>query len=224
MAHALFKTLLSFVSLWLLTRFLLGKSQLGHLTLFDYITGITLGSLVATMIAEEDYLPHLASLVLWASLTALLDFASLKGRSLHRLLDGSPTIVIRNGQIDEKALNRERVNVQELMTLLRQAGHFDISEVEYAILEPNGSLSILPRSQYRPVQPRDLGLPTQYEGPMIQMMQEGRPIPHGLQRAHLTPEWLQAELARRQIEPDQVYAAWLDSQGELIVDRYDTPP
>ncbi len=221
MAHALYKTVLSFVSLWLLTRFLLGKKQIGHLTLFDYITGITLGSLAATMIAEEDYIPHLGSLILWAALTALLHTLDLKGRATHRLLDDSPTMVIRNGQIQEGALRRERVNIEELMSLLRQAGYFHLEEVEYALLEPNGTLSVLPRSQYRPLQPHDLSLPTEYEGLQIQVMQEGRPLAHGLQTANLSDDWLRAELARQQVLPEEVYAAWLNPQGKLVVDRYD---
>ncbi|MFZ5816409.1 MAG: DUF421 domain-containing protein [Bacillota bacterium] len=219
MIITLLKTALSFGSLWALAR-LLGKKQIGQLTLFDYMTGITLGSLAAGLITEPEYLVPLAGMTGWVALALLFHFLDTRGRSIHRLLDDRPSIMIRHGQVQVQELRRNQLNVQELMSLLRQTGYFSPEEIEFALLEPNGVLSVLPKSQYRPVRPRDLRLPTQYEGLLIQVMQEGRPIEHGLRQAGLTAEWLLAELARQRVEPRQVFAAWLDTRGELLVNPY----
>lgn len=215
------KATLSFFTLWGITR-ILGRKQVGQLTMFDYITGITIGSLTASLVIEKEWGLVLAGLLVWGLLPLLMHLLDLKGRSLHRVLDGTPAIVIRNGNIVEKELKANQINVQELMALLREKGYFSLDEVEFAILETNGKISILPKSQYRPAQPRDLCLATRYEGLMIQVIQEGRIIDHGLKQAKVSQEWLQGELARQQVEPEQVFAAWLDTQGRLLVDRYDT--
>lgn len=217
----LLKTALSFGTLWGLAR-LLGKKQLGQLTLFDYMTGITLGSLAAGLIIDPEYVVPLVGMLGWVLLSLLLHFLDMKGRTLHRLLDDKPSILIRNGKVQEQALRKNQLNVEELMSELRSSGYFHLEQVEYAVLEPNGKLSVLPKSQYRPVQPHDLGLSTQHEGLLIQVMQEGRSIPHGLRQAGLGEDWLQGELARQQIAAEDVFAAWLDTQGKLVIDRYET--
>ena len=219
----LLKTLLSFTTLWVLAR-LLGKKQIGHLTLFDYMTGITLGAIASSLIVEREYVGPLTGMLAWTALAFLMHFLDMKGRTLHRILDDKPAILIRNGQVDERELRRNQLNIEELMSQLRQAGYFHLEEVEFALLEANGKLSVLPRSQYRPLQPRDLHVPTQYEGLLIQVMQEGRTVPHGLQQAGLPEDWLQGELARQQVAPEEVFAAWLDSRGKLVVDRYSSHP
>ncbi|MFZ5825420.1 MAG: DUF421 domain-containing protein [Bacillota bacterium] len=218
----LLKTVLSFGTLWVLAR-LLGKKQIGHLTLFDYMTGITLGAIAASLIIEREYLGPLVGMIAWTALALLMHFLDMKGRTMHRILDDKPSILIRNGRVDERELNRVQLNIEELMSMLRQAGYFHVAEVEFALLEPDGKLSVLPKSQYRPLQPRDLHVPTEYQGLLIQVMQEGRAIEHGLRQAGLAEDWLQAELARQRVMPEEVFAAWLDSRGKLVVDRYDTP-
>jgi uncharacterized membrane protein YcaP (DUF421 family) len=214
------KALLAFASLLGVAR-ILGKKQIGQLTLFDYITGITMGTLAAAVVIEEAWTRPLLGLVAWAALSFLMHRLNLRGRSINRATDGAPTILVRGGQVLEQALRKEQLTLSHLMSLLRQSGCFNVQEVEFALLETDGTLSVLPKSQYRPVQPRDLHLPTAYEGLPIQLMQEGRLIPHGLKQAGLSAAWLKGELARRQAEPETVFAAWLDTRGALHLDRYE---
>lgn len=220
--HIFFKAAAAFFSLWALTRFL-GKQQIGQLTLFDYITGISLGSLAAAVVVEPEWTHPLIGLVTFSALVYLMHLLELQGRTINRIADGAPTVVIRSGQILEKALQKEKLTLGHIMSLLRQRGYFDVRAVEFALLETDGTLSVLPRSQYRPVQPRDLGLHPPHEGPMIQVMHEGKPIPHGLSQAGLSDQWLEAELARKQVDPKQVFAAWINSQGQLELDPYHKP-
>lgn len=221
LVETFWRTILSFLALWAIAR-VLGKRQIGQLTLFDYITGITIGSIAASLsLPAANWAPALLSMGLWGALSYSFHWLDTKGRTLHRVIDGEPTILIQHGQILEGNLNRLHLNHQELMGLLRTKGYFNIAEVEYALLETNGELSVLPKSQYRPLQPRDLGISTRYEGLPVQVMQEGRPWLEGLQAVGLTEEWLLDELRRQGVKkPEEVFAAWLATDGTLVVDRY----
>lgn len=222
--HAFGRTLFSFALLWGLTR-LLGKKQISQLTLFDYITGITVGGLTANLIAESNHWRPVAfSLAIWGVLTYIFHRLDLGGRSIHRFFDDKPTILIRHGKVMEENLRKLQLTVQSLMTLLRVKGYFDLDQVEFAILETDGQLSVLPRSQYRPLRPHDLAVSTSYEGLSTLVMQEGQEVPHGLQQVGLDEAWLHAELDRLGISKGDVFAAWLASSGALVVDRYHDRP
>ena len=151
------ETILTFFVLLTLTRFL-GKKQLSHLTFFNYVTGITIGSMAANMVvlSTNDYKKDLLSLVIWCLLTTILSFISLKSGKIRVILDGQPTIIIKQGMIDRKALKRTGVNIDDLTMMIRQYQIFSIAEVDYAILEPNGRLSILKKPEYQETQKGDL--------------------------------------------------------------------
>ncbi|GED70889.1 hypothetical protein BRE01_45910 [Brevibacillus reuszeri] len=138
------KTLCGFVVILLLTR-MLGKKQLSNVTFFTYVTGITIGSLTASMVIEPDtnFFEGLVSLALWAILTVLVEFLSLKSSKARVLLDGQPTLVIKKGEILEEALAQCRLNMDDLSMMLRKEDVFSIKDVAYAILEPNGQLSVM---------------------------------------------------------------------------------
>lgn len=214
-------TFLGFCTLWAITR-VLGKKQISQLTLFDYITGITIGSVTADLIEPEgsNWVHMLVALVAWGALTYLFHWVGLKGRTMNRAMDGSPTLLVDNGQILEANLSKIKLNIQELMSLLRVKGHFSLDEVELAFLETNGQLSVKPKSQFRPVQPRDLQLGTGSEGMPVQVMQEGRAIAHGLEALGRSAAWLQLELQNRNIAASAVFSAWADPSGRLTVDLY----
>ncbi|MCL2545347.1 MAG: DUF421 domain-containing protein [Clostridia bacterium] len=138
------RTLLGFVLLLALTR-LLGKKQLSQLTIFTYITGIALGNMAGEMVMHADVpIPNgLMAMTLWCALVVIVEFVSLKSAKVRVLMDGEPTIVIKKGQIVEKALQKQRLNLDDLSMQLRLHDVFSILEVEYAILEPNGALTVM---------------------------------------------------------------------------------
>lgn len=138
------ETVITFLILLLYTR-LLGKKQMSHLTFFNYITGITIGSIAGNMVMIDTrtFYKELTSLTIWCVLTELVSFIALKSPKLRNKLDGEPTMVIKKGVIDKNALKSLRVNVDDLTMLLREKDIFDFSEVDYAILEPHGRLSVL---------------------------------------------------------------------------------
>lgn len=152
LSQVILETIITFCILLLYTR-LLGKKQMSHLTFFNYITGITIGSIAANMVMLDtrSFYKELASLTIWCILTELVSFIALKSPKLRKNLDGTPTIIMKNGVIDKKALGSLRLNVDDLTMLLREKDIFDLSEVDYAILEPHGRLSVLKKENFKEV-------------------------------------------------------------------------
>jgi uncharacterized membrane protein YcaP (DUF421 family) len=138
------KTTLAFLLLLILARFL-GKKQMSQMTFFNYMTGITIGSLAANIISNNDnsLLEEILGLIWWGTLTVVLTYATLKSESLRTLVDGEPVILIRNGLLQKESLKTTKISLEDLSMMLREQYIFSITEVDYAILEPNGQLSVL---------------------------------------------------------------------------------
>lgn len=219
---ALWKAGAAFLALWAIAR-IMGKKLISQLTLFDFVVAITIGSVGASAIAPNQPTgPLLVGAAIFAGLSILANWADVSGRTLEQFLEGEPIVLIQNGMVLEQNLTRNRLTINQLESLLRQKGIFDVRTVEFALLETSGQLSVLPRSQYRPVFPADLKLSTGYEGLNTQVMHKGQALPERLAGAGLTEEWLRDELSRQGITDfDQVFAAWLGSDGALSVDRHD---
>ncbi len=221
------RTLLAFAGLLVMMRFS-GKQQISHLSMFEYIVGITIGSTASFLSVDikEPFLPTLLGLGLWVAFGILLNNVALRSRRWGKLLRGEPTIVIQNGRILEKAMHKvPNFTIDDLMMMLRNKDVFDLSEVEFAILELDGSLSVIKKSQYRPVQPKDLGLSTNYEGLPIELVYNGQVIEKNLKGANLDRRWLEATLKARGIPGlGEVMVAQLESDGSLYVDVRDDQP
>ena len=135
---------LSFFALLIITR-LLGKKQLGQLTFFHYTTGITFGSIASEIAAQSEtpFLDGLIALIWWSVLTYLMTIITIKSKKARVLMDDKPTIVIQNGLILESALKKNRLHMDELTMMLREQAVFSVQDVQYAILETTGNLSVL---------------------------------------------------------------------------------
>ncbi len=211
----LIRTLLSFVTLLLLAR-LLGKQQLSQLTFFEYITGITIGGLAASITTDTSGTAWLwwLGLCAWSGLTMLVQFLALKNRRMANLLAGRPSLVISNGKILETTMRKDRYRYEELLCQLRQHGIFDLDEVEFAVLESTGQLSVMRRGQARP----DGGHLGPLHLPRV-LVQEGEILRENLQWSGFDPAWLEASLLKRGItDIRQVKIAVLRPNGELWID------
>lgn len=221
------RTLAAFAGLLLMMR-LSGKHQVGQLSIFEYVVGITIGSTASFLSVdiEENFLPTLLGLVLWVTFGILMNNITLRNRRWGKLLRGEPTIVIENGRILEKALRKvPNYTIDDLLMSLRQKDVFDLSQVEYAILELDGRLSVIKKSQHRTVTPHDLGIATSYEGLGIELIYDGQVIEKNLEGAHLDRAFLQRELEARGIPRlEDVMFAQLNTDGTLYVDRRNDQP
>jgi uncharacterized membrane protein YcaP (DUF421 family) len=218
----LVRSVMTFVNLLIFSR-LLGKTQVSQMTFFEYVAGITLGSIAAelsTNLAIRPW-PIFVGMATWVILTLATQFIALKSRWMAKLLDGEPVVVMQNGQILERNLRLLRMRQGELAELLRAQGVFDFNEVEFAIMEPRGDLSVLKRSQHLPVTPADLQLQTTSKGLGIELVVDGQVMEQSLRRLGLNRAWLEARLQEQGISsPSQAFLAVVDAQGKVYVDRY----
>jgi uncharacterized membrane protein YcaP (DUF421 family) len=210
---------LVFVSLLALAR-ILGKTQVGQLTFYEYICGITIGSIGASVIASEpDQLwNHYLDLLLFCALTYAAARLTLVNQPLRKLIEGSPTLVIENGRILEENMRGMRLDMAELMGQLREKGVFDVADVQFAFLEATGGLSVMKKAAAKTVTLQDLNI-EQGEGRLpVELIIDGEVLTENLPRAGVSAEWLKNQLATRGIgETAEVTYAAFDSRGNFQV-------
>ncbi|MFC7365008.1 YetF domain-containing protein [Bhargavaea changchunensis] len=217
------RSLFAFFALLLLTR-LMGKKQMSQLTYFNYIAGITIGSITADLAvrpAGNDSFHDLIALFVWGMLVILLGIAGLKSKKTRLLIDGEPSILIRKGIVQEDILSQLRLNMDDLSMLLRREKAFSISSVEYAILEPNGQLSVLMKPEKLPVTKEDLQVPQKtHRNLPTTVVLDGQMSSHEMNELGLSPEWLISELRKQNITSvSEVFYAEYLPDGKLTVQK-----
>lgn len=198
---------------------IMGKRQIGQLQPFELAIAIMISELAAvpmqnTGIPLVNGLIPIITLLIAQILISLISVKSIKARGI---ICGKPSIIIENGRINETELRREMYTINDLLEQLRIQSISNISDVEYAILETNGQLSVIQKSQKRPVNPEDLNIPTNYEGLSLELIIDGRLIGKNLEKAGLDEVWLKNELGKLSIDDiKNVLFASLDTQGKLF--------
>ncbi|NLD26266.1 MAG: DUF421 domain-containing protein [Acholeplasmataceae bacterium] len=214
--------LISFFTLLIYTR-ILGKQQVSHLTFFEYIMGITIGSIAASMTVDlsSRAWPHFLGLTVWFLAVYILQIITLKSRKLSIAIDGKPVIVMAKGKILEEVLRKNRFKLSELTEMLRDKGVFDLAEVDYAIIETSGKLSVLKKPEYQPLSPNDMKLKPKYKGLFTDLIYGGKILEESLRDKQLSRAWLTEVLKQNNIKhhSDVFYAA-IDESGNLYIDRY----
>ncbi|MFZ5435123.1 MAG: DUF421 domain-containing protein [Bacillota bacterium] len=198
---------------------LMGRRQVGQLQAFELVVVIIISAIAA--IAMEDVgVPLINSVVPILTvmlLQVILSLINLRSERARGIVCGRPSVVIENGRLVEGELRRLRININDLLEQMRAKNFFNIADVEYAIFETNGHLSIIPKSQKRPVQPEDLGIPTKYEGLPTTLIIDGVVNTDNLKKINLDENWLKTELAKFGINDlRQVLFASLDTFGHLF--------
>lgn len=213
------QTALVFVGLLAATR-LLGKTQVGQLTFYEYVSGITIGSLAANIAAADadKVWSHYYDLIVFVALTYLVSLVTIKSRPLRKLIDGSPTIIIENGKIIKENMHNLRYDLDELHGHLRQQGVLDPDEVQYAILETTGDLSVIKKSDYQPLTKSDVNIHMPDPVFPVELIMDGVIIERNLRRQKRSREWLEQQLAGQNIfDIAEVTYAGIDSKGQLFI-------
>ncbi len=213
----------TYVILFFLTR-LMGKREISQLTFFDYIVGITIGSMSAILSLEtqQSFWNILIAVVLWALFQIIISYADLKSKTLRNFTKGSPTVLVGDGRIIEANLAKEHINKDELTAMLREKNTFNIADVDYAILETNGKLSVMKKPNKQTITPADLHLTAEYTGLGILVVEEGEVNIDALRSRRLTRSWLMGKLAQQGIyDLSKIFLAQVDEAGNLYVDLYD---
>ncbi len=218
------RTIIVFMFLLLYTR-LLGKKQMSQLTYFNYITGITLGSLCANVITKyvNSYGEGILSITIWVMCAAFLGVLVLNSPFLKILIDGKSTVVIKNGVIQYRALKSLRLNLNDLMMLIREENIFSITEIDYAIFEPNGRISLLKKINKQPVTKEEMKLMTiipKYMPTVI--ITDGRILEHHLKQLGLTKKWVLKQIQALSFKSiKEIKYAEIQADGSLYVDKKD---
>lgn len=218
--ETMLRTFIGFTLLLFLVR-LIGKKLLSQMTFFTYITGIAMGEIAGEAIINRDItmLQLLSALSAWTILTILVEYISLKSGKARVILDGEPSILIKKGVLQIKALSRLRLNMDDLIMLLRNRDVFSIQDVDYAILEANGKLSIVLKPELQPIAKQDLQLQVQANKRIpTELIVDGRILKDNLRQLSLSVDWLEAQLKIQGIaSAKQVFFAEFQSDGSLYI-------
>ena len=185
------KSVVSLLALFILTN-ALGKKQINQLNMFDYVIGISIGNVVAEMTVNKEvvFLDGIIVMTIYSLISILVSFLTLKSLRFRKIICGSPVILIEKNRIKEKELKKTRIDINELLEEARINGYFDITEIEYAIMETNGKISFLPKNKYRPVSKNDLKIDSSYKGLTIELIIDGEIIFKNLKKIKKNKEWL----------------------------------
>lgn len=211
-------TLASFAVLFLVAKFI-GHKQIAQLDFFDYITGITIGSIAAEMTTEleEPWKPFIA-MVIYGGVTLLLSILSNKFPRARKYLNGTPTILLDHGKLYRENLKKAKLDLSEFMVMCRQQGYFDLTNIETAIFEYTGKLSILPVSGQRPATPQDLDLAPEQEQLFTELIMDGRVLEGNLKRMGLDLTWLEKQLRQHKVHsPREVLLAVCDRNLKFVL-------
>ncbi len=219
----LVRSIIGFFSLLIFAK-ILGKQQISQLTFFDYALGITIGSIAATLTTDlsSRAWPHFVGLFVWAALGYLMQYITEKWRYAAKYIEGEPTIVIMNGKIMEDTLRKMKYTAADLMALLRNKDVFDLSQVDFAIIEPNGQLSVLKKPEYEPLTPKDMSIIKAPSGISTELIYDGVLIDQNLRQLNKTKKWLMDQLKMHEVKDiSEVFLATLTPSGSLYIDKYD---
>ncbi|MDK2824523.1 MAG: hypothetical protein PWQ67_289 [Clostridia bacterium] len=199
---------------------LMGKREIGQLSAIDLVVAIVIAELAAIPLADLN-IPLIRGILPIAILTLAqisLSLLCLKNNAFRRIIYGKPNILIANGKIQQKEMRKARYNMDDLLTQLRERSVFNIADVEFAVLETSGQLTVSLKSQKRPVSVGDLKIRTDYEGMPLTLIDDGEVNYEGLKDANLDIEWLKKELQKRNINSiNQVFYASLSSNGDIYL-------
>jgi uncharacterized membrane protein YcaP (DUF421 family) len=217
----LWKSILFFVLLGALMR-LMGKREIGSLSAMDLVVFIMLSETAAISI-EDKRMPvwvGAVPVVALAALQTLTAYLSLKSHRVRAIVEGKPSVLVSRGRIQEQTMRSLRLNLNDLLSKLREKNVPNLADVEYAILEPSGELSVIPKAEARPVTPRDLDRKPPREGLPVALIEDGRIQRESLRMAGRDERWLREELRKQGIgDVEEVLLALVDAQGKLTVQR-----
>ena len=186
--------ILSVAALFIITK-LMGHKQVAQLDFFDYISGITIGSIGAELATEieEPYKPLIA-LAIYGVASVVLSVVAHKIPKSRKYINGTPTIFMNNGKLYRENLKQAKIDLSEFMLLCREQGYFDLDDIQTAIFEHNGKLSVLPKSTSRPATPKDLKITVKSAHIGVEVIMDGRVMGENLSRAGRDVSWLTKQL------------------------------
>lgn len=188
-------TVISAITLFLIAK-VMGHKQIAQLDFFDYISGITIGSMAAEIATElERPWRPLIAIVIYGLISIGLSLLTSKQSKLRKYINGAPTILMNGGKLYRKNLKKAKLDLSEFLVMCRQAGYFNLSDIQTAVFEFNGKLTILPVSEKRPITPADMDIKVKQEFISTEIIMDGHVLDENLKRRGLDMTWLHKQLA-----------------------------
>ena len=209
----------SALELFILTK-IMGNKEISQLSMFDYIIGITIGSIAAEMSTslENNFFEPVVAMIVYAIISILFSIISYKSIKFRRFVYGNSLILLDNGELYKKNFKTAKLDLNEFLVQARTNGYFNINDIQTAILESNGKISFLPKSSKKPVTTKDLNIISEIETALTNVIIDGHVIPENLKHTGNDIVWLTKELGKQNIyDPSKVFLATCDCNNKLSV-------
>ena len=209
-------SLVSYAAMFLSAK-VIGRKQISQLDFLDYITGITIGSIAAELATDlENVWKPLTAMIIYAAVTWLMSIINLRRARSRKFLNGTPTIVMDGGRLFRENMKKAKLDLSEFMVMCREQGYFNLADIQTAIFEYNGKLTILPVTARRPVTPADMNLSPPQEALFAEVIMDGRILDENLHRMGLDAKWLKKRLRDQGIQDVRsVYLGLCDEKHNL---------
>jgi uncharacterized membrane protein YcaP (DUF421 family) len=202
-----------------ITMRIMGKRQIGEMQPFELVIAIMVSEL-ASLPMQDTRIPlvhGVIPIITLLFLQTLISMAELKSEAARTIFSGKPSIIIKDGKMDIKQLKYDRFNINDLFEELRLQGYYDIENIQYAILETSGQLSVIPKTELEPATKLDLNIKTTQDKLPVTLILDGKVNQHNLKIIEKNNSWLQKKLKENNIHSvDKVFIALLDSKGKFF--------
>ncbi len=198
----------------------LGKKQISELNIFDYIIGLSLGNIAAEMTVNKDIsiLGGLISMSVYGLFSLLVSFITAKSIVARRFFTGFPVVIMSDGKISREQLKKCKIDVNDLLQDARESGYFDLSYINYAIMEPSGKISFLPKAKYSPVTPNDMKLKVSENGLSANLVIDGNIMEDNLKIIGHDKKWLIKRLENEGYKnPFELLLVTCDNKEKLTI-------
>jgi len=199
---------------------ILGKKQVSQLSLFDYVIGISIGNFSAEIIInmQTKFINGILAMIMFGLMAYIVDILTIKSIKLRRFFMGVPTILIQKGKILEKNLLKVKFDVNDLLEECRSKGYFDIAEIEYALMETKGTISILPKGEYKPINIKDMNIKPQKQNIVANVIIDKKIMKDNLKNMNKDEIWLEQQLKEKGYKnKDNILLATLDINEKLTI-------
>ena len=213
-----YRSLISLVTLFLITK-LLGKKQVSQLSLFDYVIGISIGNFAAeaTINLESNWLNGVLAVVIFGVVAYLVSILTMKSIVARKFFMGEPTIVIQDGKILKQSLKKIKFDINDLLEECRNNGVFDVEQINYALMEANGKLSILLKPEYQNVTIKDMNLKQEKNGLVANVIIDKKIMKDSLKSLKKDEKWLLKQLKVQGTPLKEVLLGTVDINEKLTL-------
>ena len=214
-----FRTILVLIILFFITK-MMGKKQISELNFFDYVVGITIGSIAAdiSLDIEKNMIAGIAALFIYGFISYIISFVSIKSILARRFFIGVPTVLVEKGKIIESGLKKSKIDVNDLLMEARENGYFNLDEIDYALMEVNGNISFLPKEKEKPVTKRDMKIKCSNEGLTVNSIIDSKYMVNNMKAINKDKEWLDHELKVNGYDNyDNILLATIDNNYKVTI-------